>query len=140
MSSYVPRPRDTILVPNTGGIANPKGKHLHIVLTEISQQNDLLLVPICSYYSKCDNACLLNENDHEFLDHKSYIKYQNTQKFNSNHIIRMITIGNMWPKEKCRQDVFARVCHGLIESPMTPLFAKKYLKENWPSAYFPTAP
>ena len=129
MIPYVPRAGDTIFVPHTGG---PSGEHLHVVMNDACPEGNHLLVPICSYRPLCDLTCVLEGGDHIFLNHRSYVSYAKALRYRSDYVSRMVHIGQMRRSDRCRFDVWERVCQGVLQSDETPEWAINYLKTNWP--------
>jgi hypothetical protein len=59
-------------------------RHLNVVITEPDNDNNVLVVPVCTYREKDgipfpgqDKSCLLPVGCHPFIKEKSYIKYRN---------------------------------------------------------------
>jgi hypothetical protein len=64
----------------------PRGeiRHLNVVITEPDNDNNVLVVPVCTYREKDgkpfpgqDDSCLLPSGCHPFIKERSYIKYRN---------------------------------------------------------------
>ena len=126
MSLFVPFRRATLLIPS-GPAHDPDRKHLFIVLTDPAQVLDYtekqsLLVGVASIQADLphDPTCLLHAGDHEFIRHKSYVHYARALIQSSQSILNGVKKGLLVPKELLVQDIFARVCKGLVESRFTP--------------------
>jgi hypothetical protein len=126
MSLFVPFRRATLLIP-TGAAHDPDRKHLFIVLTDPAQVLDFdekhsLLVGVYSINpdSHHDPACELYAGDHAFIRHKSYVHYARARIESSQSIVNGVRKGLLVPKAMLVEEIFARVCRGLVESRFTP--------------------
>ena len=126
MSLFVPYRRATLLIPS-GPAHDPDRKHLFIVLTDPAQVLDFdekhsLLVGVFSINPELphDPACELHAGDHAFIRHKSYVHYAWARIEPSQSILNGVKKGVLVPKAMLVEDIFARVCKGLVESRFTP--------------------
>ena len=126
MSLFVPFRRATLLIP-TGAAQDPERKHLFIVLTDPAQVLDFdekhsLIVGVFSINPELphDPACQLHAGDHAFIRHKSYVHYARARIEPSQNILNGVRKGLLLPKAMLKEEIFARVCKGLVESRFTP--------------------
>jgi hypothetical protein len=126
MKLFVPYRRATLLVPS-GPAHDPERKHLFIVLTDPAAVLDFaakqsLLVGVESIYPDAphDPACELHAGDHDFIRHKSYVAYAHARIEPSQKLVNAVKEGLLIPKALLVEDIFARVCLGLMESRFTP--------------------
>ena len=134
MSLFVPFRRATLLIP-TGAAHDPDRKHLFIVLTDPAQVLDFdekhsLLVGVYSITpeSRHDPACELYAGDHAFIRHKSYVHYARARIEPSQAILNGVKKGVFVQKDMLVEDIFARVCKGLVESRFTPPIIVSFYK------------
>ena len=76
--SFLNKPDKT----DRGGI-----RHLHVVITESDEDNNVLVVPVCTYIEDNgvprqgqDSSCILKAGCHPFVKTKSYISYRNAKE------------------------------------------------------------
>jgi len=126
MSVFVPYRRATLLIPS-GPAHDPDRKHLFIILTDPAQileytEKQSLLVGVSSIQPELphDPTCLLYSGDHEFIRHKSYIHYAQARIQSSQGILNGVKKRVLVPKDLLVDEIFARVCKGLVESRFTP--------------------
>ena len=126
MSLFVPYRRATLLIPS-GPAHDPERKHLFIVLTNPAQvleynEKHSLLVGVASVHPDLphDPTCLLHAGDHEFIRHRSYVHYARALIEPSQSILNGVKKGLLVPKAMLVEELFARVCKGLVESRFTP--------------------
>ncbi len=122
MTLFVPYRRATLLVPS-GPAHDPDRKHLFIVLTDPAQVLDYdrkhsLLVGVSTIYQRVthDPACELFPGDHPFIRQKSYVYYAEARIEASQKLVDGVKRGLLSPKGMLIEDIFARVCHGLLQS------------------------
>ena len=110
--------RSTIIIPGTGGLSNPDGAHLNVILTNTCDQGNNLLVPICSVRDKRphDKTCLLGKGDHDFIRHSSYVFYAGMRIYPADHIEKKLQDRYFRLRELLDERVFALVCAGLNNS------------------------
>lgn len=125
MSLFVPYRRATLLIPS-GPAHDPDRKHLFVVLTDPAQvleytEKHSLLVGIASVQPDLphDSTCLLHAGDHEFIRHKSYVHYAQARIEPSQSILNGVKKGVLVPKAMLVEEIFVRVCKGIVESRFT---------------------
>lgn len=98
-----------------------------IVLTDPAQVLDFgekqnLLAGVVSIHPELphDPACLLYAGDHAFIRHKSFVQYAQARVEPSQNILNGVKKGVLVPKAMLLENIFARVCRGLVESRFTP--------------------
>lgn len=92
--------------------------HLNILLHR-STQHDLWLLGAVSSIKPgrfFDPACILDQGDHPYLRHPSYVVYAKMHEIRTVHISRMVGKGVYVAKEPLSQHVFDRVVKGLFAS------------------------
>jgi len=59
-------------------------RHLNVIITEPDDDNNVLVVPVCTYREKNgipfngqDDSCILPAGCHPFIKEKSYVRYRN---------------------------------------------------------------
>jgi hypothetical protein len=122
---FVPYRRATLLIPS-GTVHDSERKHLFIVVTDPAQvleysEKQSLLVCVTTLQSNVphDPACILYAGDHPFIRHKSFVYYAEARIEVSQKLINGIKQGVLVSKEMLAEDIFARVCKGLVDSRFT---------------------
>ena len=114
-----------MLVPS-GPAHYPDQKHLHIVCNDTCGLGCNLLVPVSSFYDGCDVTCELNEDDHPFLRHLSYVFYAKAGIYRATQISAGLQTGIVEGMPDLDDAVFQRVALGVCESSDTPRKVKTY--------------
>jgi len=76
--------------------------HLNVVITNPDDDNNVLVVPVCTYREKDgkplpgqDASCLLPVGCHPFIKEKSYIRYRNAKSMNLIDIFNGLNNGKL---------------------------------------------
>lgn len=122
----------TLLVPS-GTTRNPDKKHLFVVATDASNNNQHLLVPICSIVANRyhDPACKLGAGEHPFLRRDSYTAYNLCTVKHASQITKLVDSWFYRQKEDMPAHVLDKICRGIEISQFIPRYAKNYFL-NWP--------
>jgi hypothetical protein len=116
----------TLLIPS-GPANNADLKHLHIVCTDPCAKGLQLVVSITSWTNNlCDNACILDVGDHDFIRRQSWIMYRKARLEESSTLDNGVEQGIFIPRKPVRGDVFERVAAGICQSQQTPRKIKQY--------------
>lgn len=125
MSLFLPFKRATLLIPS-GPAHEPDRKHLFILLTDPyphpeSNIKSVLLVSLSTLNHKLphDSTCILYPGDHPFIKKESFVSYQKARIEEADKLIRGVTNGILVHRETLDSAIFARVCYGLMQSPLT---------------------
>ena len=121
MRLFVPVRRATLAIPS-GPRGDPNREHLHILLTDpCGQERMILMVSACSVRPGLphDGTCYLHPGDHEFIRHRSYIYYAMAQIQPERKIEAGIRTGDFRGQATMPDEVMARICQGLMDSPHT---------------------
>lgn len=124
---FLPLQRATALIAS-GPADDPDQKHLHILLTNPHGDNgEVLLVSVSSiregrYH---DPSCILQDCDHQFLRHPSFVHYGHLKITTAERLLNLAHKGIIEPYGALDVEVFARVIEGLRNSPHT---APKYIR------------
>ncbi len=104
--------------------------HLFILLTgPCGRGKQVLLVPICTHLkSNRDTACLLDQADHKFIRHKSYVAYALCRIESADKLKRGVSSGLFEDKGILQANVFQRVLDGFDSSRFVKPFATKHWK------------
>lgn len=125
---FVPAPGKTLLMPS-GNPQSPDKLHLFFICTKPSCNDEYLLVNITTWTNPlCDDSCILNAGDHEFIRHKSWVVYRAARVESNATIIRGISDGRFRPHKPATQKVIAAIQRGLINSPHTPRKYKHFYR------------
>jgi hypothetical protein len=104
-------------------------QHLFIVCNDTCKLGLNLLVNISSYYDGCDKTCLLDEGDHPFVKHLSYVFYARAILSHAAQIDRGLNGKILKPQPDMIEEVFRRVEAGITVSPDTPGNILKYFHQ-----------
>lgn len=118
--------KGTILIVS-GPKNDPDKKHLHVVCTDPDENGDVLLVPVCSVGTTYhDPTCLLQDHEHPFLRHDSYICYAKSQVTSTAALTTGIATCAMIVHAEINGQSFLRVKNGICRSRHTPKKIKNY--------------
>jgi hypothetical protein len=116
----------TLLIPS-GPLEDRDRRHLHVVCTDPCDAGNQVIVPITSWTNDlCDNACILQANEHEFLKHKSYVLYRKARIEAASTLDNGIAQGLFVTRAPMNRQTFLRIKHGICRSKQTPRKVKKY--------------
>jgi hypothetical protein len=127
---FVPLKQTTIHIPGTGPSHDPDRGHLFFVLTSPSAAGDVLCVSSSRVYPKCDGTCILSAGCHPFIKQESFVLYAKVQIYQVRHIIERVRDGDVTYKGLIGDELFERICDGLLDSPHTPPYARAYFNSN----------
>jgi hypothetical protein len=122
-------PGNTFLVPS-----GKEGKHLFfvalgpVVLPDSGRIPRFVLVSATTLYEKIpyDPACILEEGDHPFIHHKSYIAYRHMRIDPQPDVERLADF--VWTRQQdCEKTILERIVSGIFRSRFTPRHVKQAL-------------
>jgi hypothetical protein len=124
----------TLLIPS-----GPKDghKHLFAVLltpTEVDgygKEPMALMVCVTSFKEGVanDDTCVLNNGDHPFIEHSSFIDYRFTRLEKAKFVETKVQSGEFIEKEPCSPDLIKRIIQGALKSRKINREHKKILEE-----------
>lgn len=106
------RPRDTF------NFTDGSDEHCWIVLLVDGDTDDAaaLCVNISTYHQPCDENCILERDDHDSVEHKSFVFYAYTRDMTVGQLKAGLADETLKPRERMRRDVFDRVVRGALAS------------------------
>tara|TARA_R110001606_G_scaffold122144_4_gene254929 strand:- start:339 stop:764 length:426 start_codon:yes stop_codon:yes gene_type:complete len=116
-SQFSPYAKCTILA--TTPIAQDQTKkHLLIVVTDPVNIPPwkIVTVPINTFYESSDSTCILNQGDHPFIRHKSFINYKETRIIDIEKIRNGISKKVFSSHHDVDQEIFTQICNGFEQS------------------------
>lgn len=123
---FTPTRCAAVLLPS-GPARDFERKHLYILLTNpFGPAKQVLMVPICTVASMCDNACLISVGDYPFVKHESYVAYARCRIECANDLIRLVGSGRFIEKAPASEDLANRIAAGLSRSQFTKPFALEF--------------
>ena len=119
--SFRTQKKGTLIIPSGGK------DHLFVILTAKCDEGQHLLVNFSSIYEGAfhDDSCVVNEGEHPFINRSSYIVYRQARIDKATHLIKCFK-----PREPVSDELFKRICAGLLLSRHTPKRIKQYFMEN----------
>jgi len=128
MRMFLPNRKASILVPS-GPPHDPDRKHLFIVVSDpVTDEHLVLLVSISSVKPNIwnDESCLLYKGEHPFITKDSFVDYGYARIESAEKLLRGVESGKLVPHDPVSDDVFQRICQGLMASRRTPMDIKRF--------------
>lgn len=128
MTMFLPNRKASILVPS-GPAHDPDRKHLFIVLSDpVTDEKVVLLVSISSVKPNRwnDESCLLYPGDHPFIKKDSFVDYASARIEPGDKLLRGVKAGKLIPKDPITDEVFERICAGVMASRRTPRYIRQF--------------
>ena len=98
-------------------------RHLNVVITEPDEDNNVLVVPVCTYretdgkpWPGQDSSCILNARCHSFIKTKSFIMYRNAKAMNLVDIFNGIQKGRLTKQPDFNISIVQDIQRGAEES------------------------
>lgn len=125
--SFVPAPGATVHIVNTFGT-----EHLHIVLAGPDGHNKIAIVSVSTDRDtkRTDRACFLEEGDHHFIRHRTYVFYAGATIREVATIMAGIDAGAMRLELPCTDELTKRVIKGALDSPRTPRDVRDFVRDS----------
>ena len=108
-------------------------RHLNVVISEPDDENNVLVVPVCTYREKegkpfygQDSSCLLPAGCHPFIKEKSYISYRNSKIMNLVKIFNGLQKGSIARKDDFDARYIQDMQKGAEKSPFIPGKFKRF--------------
>lgn len=100
---------------------NFSGKpHLHVIITEPNEQEQIVLVSITTRRAKSDTMVCLNVGDHEFITQPSVITYAYSKVLTVPQLTELVACGEATPKGKATEQLVVRAQNGMRETDRAP--------------------
>lgn len=116
----------TVLYPS-GPRDDLTRRHLFVLLTDpFGPAKQVLMVPVCSAASQCDNTCLISVGDHPFVRHESYVDYARCRLESANDLAKFVDSGYLVEKEPADGALVDRMGAGFSRSRFTKPFALEF--------------
>ncbi|MDR0301384.1 MAG: hypothetical protein LBI04_03620 [Treponema sp.] len=110
-------------------------RHLNVVITEPDDDNNVLVVPVCTYREKDgkpfpgqDDSCLLRTGCHPFIKERSYIKYSNALAMSLIDIFNGLKKGKLIKKSDFDNSFVQDMQRGAEESIFLPEKLKRFFE------------
>jgi hypothetical protein len=110
-------------------------RHLNVVITEPDNDNNVLVVPVCTYQEKDgkpflgqDQSCLLPAKCHPFIKQKSYIRYSNAIAMNLIDIFNGLSKGKLIKQPDFENSFVQDMQRGAEESIFLPEKLKRFFE------------
>jgi hypothetical protein len=105
--------------------------HLHVVLTDESDQGDHLVASVSSIKKAGwhDPTCCFDGGEHDSITKPSFVFYRLTTRMTARHIKNMLAKKLFKEKPPVSDDVCDSICDGITKSEHTPRGVKKYFEK-----------
>jgi hypothetical protein len=105
--------------------------HLHVILTAEDEDGLHLATSFSSIKDgvEHDRTCETKADEHKFLTKPSFVLYAFTTTFRAKHIKAMIEKNYYQVQPDLSEELYARVCDGVLKSDRTPRGMKKYFNQ-----------
>jgi hypothetical protein len=105
--------------------------HLHVVLTDEDENGFHLVVGFSSIKKgvRHDPNCETAVGDHKCLTKPSFVFYALTSPLRASHIEKMIAKNYFKAQPDVSNELYKRICKGLLSSDRTPRGMKKYFND-----------
>ena len=124
----------TLLIPS-----GPKDGHKHLFVVMITptgvdgygKEPMALMACVTSVKEGVtnDDTCVLNNGDHPFIEHSSFIDYRFTRLEKAKFVETKVQSGEFIEKEPCSPDLIKRIIQGALKSRRINREHKKILEE-----------
>lgn len=124
----------TLLIPS-----GPKDGHKHLFAVMITptgvdgygKEPIVLMACVTSVKEGVtnDDTCVLNNGDHPFIEHSSFIDYRFTRLEKAKFVETKVQSGEFIEKEPCSPDLIKRIIQGALKSRKINREHKKILEE-----------
>ena len=111
--------------------SGPDGDHLFVlvysaVIDGYGSDNQFLLIPFCSVDGAryCDEACIAQAGEHDFIKNESYLSYRDAQIQSSVHLENLVNNGVYRPHNQVTEELLEKIRVGVIVSSRTKNFIK----------------
>jgi hypothetical protein len=116
MDTWTCAPGSSLLIPS-----GPTGLHLFVltlgpaVLPNYGNDPKVLLVGASTVREGVpyDTACVLNDGEHSFIKHPSYIAYRYARLESVSHVNKMIETSTWHTHEECSVDLLKKIQSGI---------------------------
>jgi hypothetical protein len=117
----------SLLVPS-GTYHDPEKKHLHVICSNPDANGDVVIVSITSYTNDlCDQTCLLQQHEHPWLRHLSYVLYRKAEIVSAAALKSGVESGEVIVRDDVKPQTYLRIKNGLCNSTQTKRKVKQYL-------------
>ena len=120
------RKNQTLLIPS--GTKN----HLFVILTEASPEGNVLLISFSTIREErfYDKTCIVEPDEHPFIKKPSFIEYRKARIEKESHLVNCRESTYWFPHEPVSNELFKRICNGVLDSPHTPKRIKDYYRSD----------
>jgi hypothetical protein len=120
--------KNTVLVPTP----SPSCMHLFIVLTALEGEPSIVvMVNITTRRPTSDSTVILISSDHPFVKHESVIAFEHASFFEVKKLENGLRNGKLSKYPDISDTLFTAVKNGLLNSPRTPQYIKKYCNSRF---------
>ena len=108
--------------------------HLFFIILDVCDRDPKLF--ICAMLSSwkdnspfCDDACILDKNDHPFIDHKSYVAYRETMVVTHEELARWIGEGKFKKDRPATPELIRKIIDSALKSKKLLPYIRNYILE-----------
>jgi len=110
--------------------------HLFIIILDCEEhtKNTVIVYTQTLRSPKADRTTVLHPGEHKFIKRDSHIEYNQAKIVSAMDLERMLQDGRARLMDRMGNDVFTRICDGILKSPFTPMDVREmynnYLYRN----------
>jgi hypothetical protein len=107
---------DTFLIDEPGTSLD---SHLWIIISDPEIDPDhLVIVNLTTYREDKDQACVLNREDHAFIQHKTCVEYKRAKIVSAEKLQMFLDSGRISSREACSDSLLKKIRNGVADSRM----------------------
>jgi len=116
------KPGDCLLIETNRDGFGEIQSHLYVIILEPQgQTRSTIIVNITTLNSKKqDQTIILEPGDHDFIVNHSYVHYGRAEIVPIDHLEVLVGSGEAKQYPPLKEELFQRVCSGILKSPHTP--------------------
>jgi hypothetical protein len=124
-------PGDCFLIQTYFDLGGSKAAHLFVIVLEWEEHTrNTIIVNIDTLQRKSDHTTILDRGDHEFIKHPSFVNYRKARIISSLELEGMLNSGIAKPKPSFTNEIFQRICEGILRSRFTPAEVREMYEDH----------
>ena len=124
------KPGDCLLIETNLDEGGHVVSHLFVVILECNEHSEkTIIVNIQSAEGKFDRTTILQIGDHEFIKRVSFVNYRLARIVTKSDLDGLAKSKKAKPKQPLSEEVFQRLCEGIMKSPFTSLEVRELYED-----------